>query len=75
MYQDRLGTDIRKFKENGVSAGGEIGYECTVKNTGSVAGDAVVLGFANSTDPQVGHANGILHATRAGARWLFSRNG
>ena len=35
-----------------VAAGGAIGYECTVKNTGSVAGDAVVLGFANSTDPQ-----------------------
>ena len=35
-----------------VVAGGAIGYECTVKNTGSVAGDAVVLGFANSTDPQ-----------------------
>ena len=31
---------------------GPIGYECTVKNTGTVAGDAVVLGFANSTDPQ-----------------------
>ena len=28
------------------------GYECTVKNTGSVAGDAVVLGFVNSTEPQ-----------------------
>ena len=35
-----------------VAAGGDIGYECTVKNTGSVAGDAVVLGFVNSTDPQ-----------------------
>lgn len=32
--------------------GGTVGYECTVKNTGTVAGDAVVLGFANSTDPQ-----------------------
>jgi len=29
-----------------------IGYECTVRNTGMVPGDAVVLGFANSTDPQ-----------------------
>lgn len=34
------------------ASGGAIGYECTVKNTGTVAGDAVVLGFANSTDPQ-----------------------
>lgn len=27
-------------------------YSCTVRNTGAAAGDAVVLGFANSSDPQ-----------------------
>ena len=27
-------------------------YRCTVQNTGAVTGDAVVLGFVNSTDPQ-----------------------
>lgn len=29
-----------------------VGYECSVRNTGKIAGDAVVLGFINSTDPQ-----------------------
>lgn len=27
-------------------------YMCTVTNTGAVTGDAVVLGFINSTEPQ-----------------------
>eukprot|EP01049_Picozoa_sp_SAG25_P010903 SAG25_NODE_1249_length_3494_cov_27.356805_4_plen_151_part_00 len=31
---------------------GDVGYEVVVSNTGSVAGDAVVLGFINSTDTQ-----------------------
>lgn len=35
-----------------VMAGTGIQYACTVTNTGSRAGDAVVMGFANSTDPQ-----------------------
>ena len=35
-----------------VSGRNSVGYECTVTNTGQVAGDAVILGFANSTDPQ-----------------------
>ena len=34
------------------AARGDIQYACTVKNTGPVSGDAVVLGFVNSTDPQ-----------------------
>merc|ERR1712048_974150 len=29
-----------------------IAYECTVTNAGKMPGDAVVLGFVNSTDPQ-----------------------
>ena len=27
------------------------GYECEIKNTGAVKGDAVVMGFLNSTEP------------------------
>ena len=42
----------RTSKEQSIGNALSAGYECTVTNTGKRAGDAVVLGFVNSTDPQ-----------------------
>lgn len=35
-----------------LAGGGAVSVACVVKNTGTRIGDAVVLGFANSSDPQ-----------------------
>ena len=46
------GADALAARTHEIAATTNIQYECTVVNTGHVAGAAVVLGFVNSSDPQ-----------------------